>query len=131
MATTHNKIKIAVIEDSDLIRKSIVEALEKEGYPVVGNAKTAKEAMQIIANGQVQLFIIDVVMPEISGIDIAKKINESSMSSKIIMMSSLNLESIVIESISSGAVDFISKPFEMTDLINAVKKVEQEVQKDI
>jgi two-component system chemotaxis response regulator CheY len=130
MGASTSKIKIAVIEDSDLIRKSIVDALEKEGYQVIGNAKTAKEAMQIIANGQAQLFIVDVVLPEVSGIELAKKINESSMSVKIIMMSSLNLESIVIESISNGAVDFISKPFEMSDMINAVKKVEEELLKD-
>lgn len=131
MSSQAQKIKISVIEDSDLIRKSIVEALESEGYTVVGNAKTAKEAMQIIANGQTQLFIVDVVMPEVSGIELAKKINEATMASKIIMMSSLNLESVIIESISNGAVDFISKPFEMSDLINAVRKVEQEIKKDI
>lgn len=131
MSSQVQKTKISVIEDSDLIRKSIVEALENEGYSVIGSAKTAKEALQIIANGQTQIFIVDVVMPEISGIEIAKKINEATMSCKIIMMSSLNLESVVIESISSGAADFISKPFEMSDLINSVKKVEQELKKDV
>lgn len=131
MSSSTNRLRIAVIEDSDLIRKSIVDALEKEGHQVIGSAKTAKEAMQIIANGQAQLFIVDVVLPEVSGIDLAKKINESSMSVKIIMMSSLNLESVVIESISNGAVDFISKPFEMSDLLSAVAKVEHELSKDI
>lgn len=131
MKSSESRIKIAVIEDSDLIRRSIVEALEKDGFPVIGSAKTAKEAMQLIANGQAQLYIVDVVLPEVSGIDLAKKINESSMTTKIIMMSSLNLESVVIESISNGAVDFISKPFEMSDLLSAVAKVEYELSKDI
>lgn len=121
------KPRIAVIEDSDFTRKSIVAALEEANYPVVAEAQNAQDAYQAIRNSHADLFIIDVVMPEVSGIELAKKINESFSSARIIMMSSLNLESIIIESISSGAVDFLSKPFEMKDLIKAVEKVEQEM----
>jgi DNA-binding response OmpR family regulator len=124
------KPKIAVIEDSDFTRKSIINALEKAGYEVSADAKNAQEAYQAIQSSHADLFIIDVVMPEVSGIELAKKINEDFSNSRIIMMSSLNLESVVIESISSGAVDFLSKPFDMADLIKAVEKVEQEMKND-
>lgn len=124
------KPKIAVIEDSDFTRKAIISALEKAGYEITADAKNAEDAYQAIQNGQADLYIIDVVMPEVSGIELAKKINEDFSNSRIIMMSSLNLESVVIESISSGAVDFISKPFDMADMIKAVEKVEQEMQND-
>lgn len=124
------KTKIAVIEDSDFTRKAIINALEEANYEVVADAKSAQDAYQAIQTGHADLFIIDVVMPEVSGIELAKKISEDFSNSRIIMMSSLNLESVVIESISSGAVDFLSKPFEMADLIKAVEKVEQEMKND-
>lgn len=125
------KPKIAVIEDSDFTRKSIIKALEEAGHEIVADAKNAQEAYQAIQSGHADLFIIDVVMPEVSGIELAKKLNHDFKNSRIIMMSSLNLESIVIESISSGAVDFLSKPFEMSELIKAVEKIEQEMKKDL
>lgn len=125
------KPKIAVIEDSDFTRKSIINALEEAGYEIVADAKNAQEAYQAIQSGHADLFIIDVVMPEVSGIELAKKLNHDFKNSRIIMMSSLNLESIVIESISSGAVDFLSKPFDMSELIKAIEKIEQEMTKDL
>ena len=120
-------LKIAIIEDSDLIRRSIVECLEANQYSVVGEAKNAKEAISLIQQNQANVYIIDVVMPEVSGLELAKQIHKNIPEAKLIIMSSLNLESVVIEAISSGAFDFLSKPFEMSDLIDSLKKIEQEM----
>lgn len=131
MSTTRNKdLKIVVVDDSDFSRNSIIEILEKNGFNVVGQASSANEAVPLLGTGA-NLFLIDIVMPEVSGIELSKIISENSKQAKIIMMSSLNMESIIIESISNGAVDFLTKPFGEKDLIRSIEKIEIEMEKDI
>lgn len=120
------ELKIAVVDDSEFSRRSIVEILEGEGLNVVGQAGSAEEGITLGATSGANVFIIDVIMPERSGIEMAKLLTEKTMNASIIMISSLNMESIVIESISSGAIDFLPKPFLPEDLIKAVRKIELE-----
>jgi len=119
-------LRIAVIDDSEFSRKSVIEILEGEGYNVVGQASSAEEGMSLGATTGANIFLIDVIMPERSGLEMAKVISEKTMGASIIMMSSLNMESIVIESISSGALDFLPKPFSPQDLLKAIEKIETE-----
>lgn len=127
----YENLRIVVVDDSDFSRRSVVEILEKEGFNVVGQAASAEEGVQLSTTTEANLFLIDVVMPERSGIELASIITDNISGIYIIMMSSLNLEQIVLESISSGAVDFLPKPFDPFDLIKAVEKIEAEVEKDL
>lgn len=127
----HDKLKILIVDDSDFNRKSMVDILTFEGFNVVGQASSAEDAIQIAHTAKPNLIFIDIVMPEISGLELTKHLQEKGSGEKfIIMMSSLNIESMVIESISNGASDFLQKPFERDDLIKAVEKVERLVEKD-
>jgi two-component system chemotaxis response regulator CheY len=124
------ELKIAVVDDSEFSRKSIIEILEGEGYNIVGQAGSAEEGLALGGTTGANLFIIDVIMPERSGLEMAKVLTEKSMNASIIMISSLNMESIVIESISSGALDFLPKPFSPEDLLKAVDKIQNEKNKE-
>lgn len=127
----HDKLKILIVDDSDFNRKSMVDILTFEGFNIVGQASSAEDAIQIAHTAKPNLIFIDIVMPEISGLELTKHLQEKGSGEKfIIMMSSLNIESMVIESISNGASDFLQKPFERDDLIKAVEKVERLVEKD-
>lgn len=117
-------LRIVVIDDSEFSRRATVEILESNGYKVVGEAGNAESAFSLINNSRANLYIIDVVMPEVSGLELAKNISEKSTGVYMIMMSSLTSESIVIESISSGALDFLQKPFEAEELLSSVTKIE-------
>ena len=87
--------------------------------------------MPLTATTGANLFIIDIVMPEISGLELAEKITELAKKKKfIVMISSLKLQSLIIESISSGASDFLEKPFSPGDLINTVEKIEIALQEE-
>lgn len=130
-ARNHDKLKILIVDDSEFNRKSMIEILTFEGFNVIGQASSAEEAIQIAHSAKPNLIFIDIVMPEISGLELTKHLQEKGAGEKfIIMMSSLNIESIVIESISNGATDFLQKPFDRDDLIKAVEKVERIVEKD-
>lgn len=115
--------KIAVVDDSDFSRKEIVNLLEAEGFGIAGEAMSAQKALEIAAATEVHLWIIDVVMPEVSGIELAKNLLDLPGQKLIIMVSSLHTESVVIDAISNGANDFIKKPFENYDLLVSVEKM--------
>lgn len=124
-------LKILVVDDSNFIRRSIIDILTSEGYNVVGEAGSAEDAIQIAHTSKPNLLLLDIVMPEISGLELAKHFQEKISGEKyIIMMSSLAIESIVIESISNGAIDFLQKPFERDDLLKAVSKIEKMLDKE-
>lgn len=123
-------VRILVVDDSDLSRRTIVSILEKEGFNVVGQASNAEQAMQQAYTTGANVFLVDVVMPDISGLELANHLRDNIKEPRIVMMSSLDLESVVIESISSGAVDFLTKPFEAKDLLASIEKLEVEILKE-
>jgi DNA-binding response OmpR family regulator len=122
--------KIAVVDDSDLTRKTIIEILEKEGFEVVGDANSAERALQLAATTQVNIFLIDVVMPDVGGLELLKHIINNYQGIYIIMMSSLNSEEINLEAISNGALDVLQKPFDKDTLLKSVLKIAQRIEKE-
>lgn len=133
-ARNHDTLKILIVDDSDFNRRSMGDILTEEGFNVVGLAASAEEAIQLAYSTKANLIFVDIVMPEISGLDLTKHFQEKQQTSTderfIIMMSSLNIESIVIESISNGAIDYLQKPFDREELIRSVEKIERLVEKD-
>ncbi|PIP92975.1 MAG: hypothetical protein COW00_03070 [Bdellovibrio sp. CG12_big_fil_rev_8_21_14_0_65_39_13] len=124
-------LNIVVVDDSEYSRKSVTEILEGAGYNVVGTASNAEEAVQLSATVNANLWLIDVVMPDVSGIELSKLVSEKKMNVYIIMMSSLNMESIIIESISNGAIDFLQKPFDKKMLLSSVEKIAQLIENEV
>ena len=116
-------LKICIVDDSNKSRQAIAEILENAGYNITGSFSDPVQSYRESKSSGSNLYIIDVVMPEMSGIELAKKITDNSMNVSIIMMSSLHTENIIIDSISSGASDFIQKPFEAKDLLQSVEKI--------
>jgi two-component system chemotaxis response regulator CheY len=123
------ELSIVVIDDNELSRRTVVDILEKAKFNVVGSARNANQALELLANKRPTLMIIDIIMPEMSGIELSQKILEKQSDTNIIMMSSLDSENIIIEAISSGAIDFIKKPFTKETLIDSVEKVKQNLEK--
>jgi PleD family two-component response regulator len=128
---SHDKLKIMIVDDSNFNRKAMFDILTNEGFNIVGQASNAEDAIQIAHTNKPNLIFIDIVMPNISGLELTSHLQKKGSEEKfIIMMSSLNIESIVIEAISNGATDFLQKPFDSNDLIKAVEKVERLLEKD-
>lgn len=128
---TKGKLRIVVVDDSEFSRQATVEILSDAGFDVVGSFGSAVEAMNFTKVSEADVYLIDVVMPEMSGIELAKEVSSLMSENRIIMMSSLNTENIVIESISNGAIDFLPKPFDKGDLIRAIEKICADLEKDI
>ena len=113
---------ILICDDAAFMRMMIKDILTKNGYNVAGEAENGKVAVEKYAELKPDLVMMDITMPEMDGIQALKKIREADPSATVIMCSAMGQQAMVIESIQSGAKDFIVKPFEQDRVIEAVKK---------
>ena len=109
---------ILVCDDDKEIVNAIEIYLEKEGYNIY-KAYNGKEALEIINNTELHLIILDIMMPEMDGIDVAKKVRENK-SIPIIMLSAKSEDYDKIKGLNEGADDYITKPFNPMELIARV-----------
>lgn len=116
-------MKVVIVDDSDFSRSIIRKMLTEEGINVVGEANSAEAALMVIKEKSPNIVITDIVMPEISGIELTEKINQSFDNISVIVISSLSQEHIVLEAIGAGASDFIAKPIQKQQLIDSLEKI--------
>lgn len=117
------EMKVLIVDDSDFSRSIISKMLSEEGIEIVGEANSAASALQILKEKKANIVITDVVMPEVSGIELTEKINQAYNDIAVIVISSLSQEHIVLEAIGAGASDFIAKPIQKQQLIDSLEKI--------
>jgi len=113
---------ILICDDAAFMRMMIKDILTKNGYNIAGEAENGQKAVEKYNETKPDLVMMDITMPEMDGIQALKKIKESDANAKIIMCSAMGQQAMVIESIQSGAKDFIVKPFQADRVLEAVKK---------
>jgi two-component system chemotaxis response regulator CheY len=111
-----------ICDDAAFMRIMIKDILTKNGYNVAAEAETGARAVEKYSEVKPDLVMMDITMPEMDGIQALKKIKEMDPSATVIMCSAMGQQAMVIESIQSGARDFIVKPFQADRVIEAVKK---------
>ena len=114
---------ILICDDAAFMRMMIKDILTKNGYNIVGEAENGAKAVEKYAELKPDLVLMDITMPEMDGIEALKKIKAADANASIIMCSAMGQQAMVIESIQSGAKDFIVKPFQADRVLEAVKKV--------
>ena len=114
---------IMIVDDAAFMRMMIKDILTKNGYNVVGDAENGAVAIDKYNECQPDLVLMDITMPEMDGLQALKKIKANDPSATVIMCSAMGQQAMVIESIQSGAKDFIVKPFQADRVLEAVKKV--------
>ncbi len=113
---------ILICDDAAFMRMMIKDILSKNGYEIAGEAENGVKAVEKYREVKPDLVMMDITMPEMDGIQALKKIKEEDPSATIIMCSAMGQQAMVIESIQSGAKDFIVKPFDKDRVLEAVKK---------
>jgi len=118
--------KVLVVDDALFMRKMLSDILKKEGIEVCGEAENGKEAIDKYQQLKPDLVTMDIVMPkvdEIDGIAAVKEIMKVDPQAKIIMVSAMGQHSLVVEAIQAGAKDFVTKPFQPSRVVEALKRV--------
>src|ERR1700689_5426308 len=122
------KERILVIDDEPSIRKYLGTLLEVDGFDVEA-VSSGKEAITKIESGERPDFIIlDVLMPELNGIETLKQLMQIDRSLNVVMLSCSNEVGTVVEAIRLGAQDYLTKPFEKAELDVAMLKCRQKQQ---
>jgi two-component system chemotaxis response regulator CheY len=117
--------RVLVVDDALFMRRMLSDILKKEGIEIVGEAENGKDAIDKYAQLTPDLVTMDIVMPkieEIDGIGAVKEIIKADPAAKIIMVSAMGQHSLVVEAIQAGAKDFVTKPFQPSRVIEAVKR---------
>ena len=114
---------ILICDDVAFMRMMIKDILTKNGYNIVGEADDVAKSVEKYAELKPDLVLMDITMPEMDGIEALKKITAADANASIIMCSAMGQQAMVIESIQSGAKDFIVKPFQADRVLEAVQKV--------
>ena len=114
--------KILVCDDAQLTRRTLKNILENDGYLVVGEAVNGKDAVKKYKDLRPDLVFMDIVMPELDGIEAVKQIIAEDPEAMIIMCSSLAQQNKVVSAIKAGAKDFIVKPFTPERVLDSITK---------
>ena len=114
---------ILICDDAAFMRMMIKDILTKNGYNVIGETENGAKGVEKYNELKPDLVLMDITMPEMDGIAALKAIKANDPAASVIMCSAMGQQAMVIESIQSGAKDFIVKPFQADRVIEAVKKV--------
>lgn len=115
--------KILIVEDEPQINRLIELVLQSDGYYKVRKAFDGKEALEKIMTEKPDLVLLDVMIPEIDGFSLCKKIKEDKNlnSIQIIMLTAKKMEEDILKGFENGAIDYISKPFSNKILLARIK----------
>jgi DNA-binding response OmpR family regulator len=115
--------KVLIIEDEELMLKALQFRLVKDGYEVF-TARDGMQALELISTITFDLVITDIMLPFVGGLEIVNKIKADPelRDTPVIVLSAVGLEKTVMEAFNLGANDFITKPFNLSELSIRVRK---------
>ena len=115
--------RVLVCDDAIFMRTMISDILAGAGYEVVGEAETGLQAIERYRDLKPDLVTMDIVMPDMGGIDAVREIVKEDANAKILMCSAMGQQALVVEAIQAGAKDFVVKPFQPSRVLEAVQRV--------
>jgi two-component system, NtrC family, response regulator AtoC len=118
------KKKVLVVDDEESMRHMLSLILKREGYEVL-TAGGGKEALGLAEAHLFDFVLLDVVMPEMDGLEVLKTIKGRKVEATVIMMSAYGNLDTAVEAMKSGAYDYISKPFKPDEILMALRKAEE------
>jgi two-component system chemotaxis response regulator CheY len=119
---------VLVVDDAAFMRMMIRDILTGDGY-VVREAVNGLDAVKKYTEQRADLVTLDITMPEMNGLDALRAIREVDPHARVLMVSSMGQQQMILEALESGAMDFIVKPFQPTKVLETVKKCLQPKQR--
>jgi DNA-binding NtrC family response regulator len=116
------QMRVLIADDSKLLRKKLRDELEKLGCAVV-EAANGKEAVAYDLEHEPDGIILDIVMPEVGGIEALQTLREVSPDVPVVMLSSAGPPQKLMQTLKMGAIDFIQKPYTHEQIVHAVETI--------
>jgi len=114
--------KILVVDDAEFLRVRISKMLSGEGHDIL-EAENGLKAIETYKASKPDLVLMDITMPEMDGLAALKEIKSFDPGSRVVMLTALAQESVVLQAIKSGARAFVLKPFEKERVLSAISKL--------
>jgi len=111
-----------VVDDNQFMRKRISKVLTENGYKTV-MAEDGEHAVQVYRSVRPDAALLDVTMPRKDGIEALTEIRQFDPAAKVIMLTALNQQSVMVQAVQLGAKDFLTKPVVPERLMAALQKV--------
>ncbi len=118
----NNKVKILIVEDETAIRTGLVDIFVFHGYDV-DYAEHGEEGLNKALSGLYDLILLDVMLPGIDGFEICNRIRQQDRHQAVIMLTAKTSDEDIIQGLTLGADDYVSKPFSVTQLVLRVQAV--------
>jgi two-component system chemotaxis response regulator CheY len=115
--------RVLICDDAIFMRSMIRNILTGAGFEVVGEAQNGVQAVERYRELRPDLVTMDIVMPEMGGIDATREIVREDPAAKVLICSAIGQQTLVIEAIQAGARDFVVKPFQPSHVLEAIQRV--------
>ena len=116
-------IKIALADDSGILRSALKNALESSGFEVVLEAETGRELFAGLGRHAVNLVLLDVFFPNESGLDMLIRLKKEYPHIKVLVVTGLRQDNVLAEVQKNGADGVLYKPFDSSELVAAIERV--------
>ena len=113
-------IRVVIAEDEAIIRLDLKETLEEEGYDVVGETGRGDKAVELVRELKPDLAILDIKMPGMDGLEAAAVINAERLCG-VLILTAFSQREIIEQARDSGALAYLVKPYQKSDLIPAIE----------
>lgn len=121
--------RILIVDDEDLIRKSLTSVLEDRGFTVRG-AATGKDGLDAFVSWAPEIVILDMRLPDADGVDLLEEFRQRDPAVRVIMITAYGDVGEAVRAMKLGAVDFIRKPYELEEILHAVQKAAADLNRD-
>ncbi len=113
--------KVLIVDDAAFMRTMLRKVLTDEGFECV-EAANGHEALARYAEGRPDVVTLDITMPEMDGLEVLKALRKADETARVVMCSAMGQETLILDAIRAGAVDFIVKPFKADRVRAAMAK---------
>lgn len=117
--------RILVVDDEATIRSLLQDLLSDEGYDIV-EAKTGREALSVAVQQKPDLILTDVRLPDLTGLEVLERLKTARSTIPVVLMTAFGTSNTAIRGMQLGAMDYITKPFELDELVATIHKVLRE-----
>jgi AmiR/NasT family two-component response regulator len=113
-------VRVVIAEDEAIIRLDLKETLEEEGYTVIGETGRGDQALELVRDLRPDLAILDVKMPGMDGLEVAKVIGDERICG-VLVLTAFSQREIIEQARDAGALAYLVKPYQKSDLIPAIE----------
>ena len=116
-------VRILIADDSPAIRFTLKDILEVGGHELVAESENGQEAIDMYLKHSPDMILLDMNMPKKDGLGVVKEIMVKDSNAKIVLISGTDEEEIIRQCLNEGASSFITKPFQVNDVLETIAKI--------